>query len=138
MPPQPRLQALVLADHVYSDAQTGKKVIAGTYNTLWSRNFPGLLAQQSFAYVSLTDLRGRISLEIRYVDNTDLSVLIRSEPIVVESDSPLETLEIAIAIPPLPMPHAGTYSFELHANNERLGAVRVSANQLPGTAETPQ
>ena len=30
--PQPVLQALVLADHVYQDKVTGKKIIAGTFN----------------------------------------------------------------------------------------------------------
>ena len=33
--PKPLLQALILADHVYQDAQTGKKVIAGTFNQLF-------------------------------------------------------------------------------------------------------
>ena len=32
--PKPVLQALLLADHVYQDKDTGKKIIAGTFNSL--------------------------------------------------------------------------------------------------------
>ena len=32
--PRPLLQALLVADHVYQDKDTGKKVIAGTFNSL--------------------------------------------------------------------------------------------------------
>jgi hypothetical protein len=32
--PKPLLQAMLLADHVYQDKDTGKKIIAGTFNSL--------------------------------------------------------------------------------------------------------
>ena len=32
--PKPVLQALLLADHIYQDKDTGKKIIAGTFNSL--------------------------------------------------------------------------------------------------------
>jgi len=135
---QPRLQALILADHVYADAQTGKKVIAGTFNRLRARSFPTQFSRNTFAYISLTDIRGRVSLELRYVDNTDLSVLLRAEPMEVEGNDPLATLEFAMAIPPFPMPHPGSYSFELHANDEKLGSVRVLVAQLAQEQESDQ
>ncbi len=128
---QPRLQALILADHVYADAQTGKKVIAGTFNRLWARSFPTQFSRNTFAYISLTDIRGRVSLELRYVDNQDLSILLRAEPLEVEGSDPLATLDFAMPIPPFPMPHPGSYSFELHANGEKLGSVRVLVARLP-------
>jgi Family of unknown function (DUF6941) len=127
---QPILQALVLADHVYADAQTGKKVIAGTFNRLWARSFPTQFSRSTFAYISLTDIRGKVSLELRYVDNEDLNLLLKAEPLEIEGNDPLATLEFAMAIPPFPMPHPGSYSFELHTNEEKLGAVRVIVSQI--------
>jgi len=135
---QPRLQALILADHVYSDAQTGKKVVAGTFNRLWAGSFPTQFSRNTFAYISITDIRNRVSLELRYVDNKDLSVLLRAEPLEVEGTDPLATLEFAMAIPPFPMPHPGSYSFELHANGEKLGSVRVLVAQLAQEQEPDQ
>ena len=63
MPHKPVLQALVLADHVYVDAETGKKIIAGTFNELHAAEFPTQFAHVTFAYLCLTDLRGEAELE---------------------------------------------------------------------------
>ncbi|MEW6072920.1 MAG: hypothetical protein AB1726_10070 [Planctomycetota bacterium] len=127
---QPRLQALILADHVYADAQTGKKVIAGTFNRLLAGSFPTQFSRSTFAYISITDVRGKVSLELRYVDNQNLAVLLRAAPLEVEGNDPLATMEFVMAIPPFPMPHPGSYSFELHANGEKLGSVRVQVAGL--------
>ncbi len=135
MPHPPRLQALILADQIYADAQTGKKVIAGTFNRLWAASFPALFGRKTYAYVSLTDLRAKVSLVLRYVDNQDLSVLMESTPLEVEGSDALATLELNIEIPPFPMPHPGSYSFELHANGENIGSVRMRVEQRPQEQE---
>ena len=36
----PIVQAILLADHVYQDRETGKYVIAGTFNQLRGQAFP--------------------------------------------------------------------------------------------------
>lgn len=124
----PRLQALVLADHIYEDASTGKKVVAGTFNRLWADTFPSQFGRPTWAYVSLTDIRGKVSVALRYVDNQDLSVLMETS-LEIEGKDPLETLEVGIPVPGFPMPHPGSYSFELHANGQRLGSMRVNVSQ---------
>lgn len=125
----PRLQALVLADHIYQDAATGKKVVAGTFNRLWAETFPTQFGRPTFAYVSLTEIRGKVTVSLRYVDNQDLSVLMETK-LAIEGDDPLETLEVGIPVPGFPMPHPGSYSFELHANGEKLGSMRVNVIQM--------
>jgi len=155
--PKPMLQALVLADHIYQDKSTGKMVIAGTFNRLnvFTGNAPPDAASRPaqpteqpseglrklgyreickvgspWAYVSLTELHGTVPLELRYVDLSNNAVLLRVE-LSVKSGSPLDTVEVAVQLPVLPTPHAGTYALELLSNNEPVGSHRVTVAAMP-------
>ncbi|MGO8690295.1 MAG: hypothetical protein ACLQLG_11730 [Thermoguttaceae bacterium] len=161
--PKPVLQALVLADHVYQDKFTGKMVIAGTFNRVVfvrRKVEPGApppaappalpdgsrvlqphevsRAGSPFAYVSLTEVHGTIPLELRYVDLSDNVVLLRSE-FSVRSDSPLETVEVMVQLPPLPTMHPGVFALELLSGTELLGSHRVTAVAVepPGPEQKP-
>lgn len=138
MPHRPRLQALLLADHVYKDQATGKFVLAGTFRQLWASQFPTHFSQRIHAFVSLTDLRGRSSIRLRYVDSADLAVLLETPPLEIECEDPLETLEFAVEIPGFPMPHPGAYTFELHADGDLLGSLRVTASPIQRPAGPDQ
>ena len=129
---KPILQALVLADHVYTDVQTGKKIIAGTFSRLWTPDFPAKFGRPTYAFVCLTGLQGDLQIHLRYVDLSASAneVLMETQPIGVKSQDPLATLELVVEVPPFPMPHEGTYAFELHAGGEMLGVVRVQAKRL--------
>lgn len=154
--PRPVLQALVLADSVYQDT-SGKMIIAGTFNRFQifrpeaSHNNPSEPAQEAeqpsgslrkldardickvgspWAYVSLTEVRGTVPLELRYVDLSNNVVMLRAE-LSVKSNSPLDTVEIRVQLPVLPMPHLGTYALELLSNDELLGSHRVTVAETP-------
>lgn len=153
--PKPVLQALVLADHIYQDKATGKMVVAGTFNRLhvFRRDTPGDSPQDSgadaeqppgslrklqhqeicqagspWAYVSLTELRGTVPLELRYVDLSENVVMLRVE-FSVKSNSPLDTMEVAVPLPVLPRPHPGIYALELLSHDEPLGSHRVAVTE---------
>ena len=121
----PILQALVLADHVYTDRESGKNIVAGTFNTLHGSSFPTTYQRGAFMFGSITEIREPIELTLKYIQNKDLKVLFESNPIRIETQDPFATIELVIELPPIPMPHIGTFSFELHVNDHRLGAVRV-------------
>lgn len=140
MPLKPVLQALVLADHVYEDKATGKKIIAGTFNTLLIRRRqradaarPVMPAVQQagspYCYISLTDAAGEIPLSLRYVDLSNEQVLFEVK-IQVKSDDRLATLELIAPLPTLPTPHEGTYTLELHCGDEPLGSLRVQVREI--------
>lgn len=153
--PKPMLQALVLADHIYQDKATGKMVVAGTFNRL--NVFTGQPPQQGppkpdqlrklgfreickvgspWAYISLTELHGTVPLQLRYVDLNDNAVLVRVE-LSVKSGSPLDTVEVAVQLPVLPTPHAGTYALELLSGNEPVGSHRVTVAAMPPPDQPP-
>lgn len=136
----PVLQALLLADHVYRDGATGKHVICGVFSAMRfipkkavpkppqpGENVPIanlVRAGSPSVYLSLTELRGTYSLELRYVDLEDNSVLLATK-FPLERHDPLETVEVTLQFPSLPTPHAGIYVLELLCDGQLLGSHRV-------------
>jgi hypothetical protein len=89
-----------------------------------------------WAYVSLTEIRGSVPLELRYVDLTDNNIMLRAE-FVASANSPLETKEMIVPLPVLPAPHPGTYALELLSKDEPLGALRVYVSETPKPEPKP-
>ena len=123
--PSPTLQALILADLVHRDRETLKTTILGTFNELQSPDFPSTMDQLTYAFMQLTNVRGRVDIALRYVDLSDNKVLLECQGITISGRDPLATVEFAIQIPPYPMPHEGVYVFEVCANDDVIGAKRI-------------
>jgi len=144
---KPVLQALVLADRVYEDKLSGKKIIAGTFNRVLigaspvkEVQFPDGSKQQQlvggvhsgspYAYVSLTDLSQETKLTLQFVNLSKNSVLL-STSLGVNCPDRLTTVELVFPLPPLPISEPGVYSLELLYENEILGSHRVTAERFP-------
>ena len=128
---RPKLQALVVADHVYRDHFTGKHVIAGTFNQINVTQLPGFYGKDAFVYMSLADVRTEIELELRIVKLKGLEVLGRSHPFKTESAmDPLMTLEVVVQLPPIPVPELGSYALEVHWESEMLGSHRFTVKMM--------
>src|SRR5690606_21642386 len=125
-----QVQALVIADRVYVDESTQKKVIAGTFDTMWSPAFPAVFGQVSYAYVCLVDCWGPTEIELRYVDRSDedqKSLL--DAKVTVNLQNKNQSVEMIVQLPPLPMPHEGEYAFELVFEGSAIGSKRMYARQ---------
>lgn len=122
---RPILSALVLADHVYIDRTTGKKVIAGTFNRFVSREFPATSTTRKYAFASMTDVVGKVAITFRYVDLENNDVLLEVPNLTAQSNDRLATVEMVVEIPPLPMPHPGAYAFEAYFGEELIGSLRL-------------
>lgn len=127
---KPILEALVLADHIYSDQASGKRVIAGTFNVIWAKAFPAKHNVITFAYIALTEIHGTVNIKLVHRDLSNDEALMASHEIPVRSPSPLETMNLSIEIPPFRLPHEGTYAFEVYADGELLGSKRIQAKKL--------
>jgi hypothetical protein len=123
----PTVQSFILADHVYVDARTGKKVIAGTFNEIRLRPQQETLGREVYAYLAMTNCRAHIEAQLRHVDLSDESVLWTSREIKFEAVDPLQTYEVVIEVARLPFPHPGTYVMEVWCNEQRTGAIRLHA-----------
>lgn len=151
--PNPVLQALLLADHVYQDKISGKHVICGIFSTLNAIpldqkkeiedartplpdggthvNIEEVMSVGSpYVYVSMTELSGaQQHFALRYVDLRDNSLLIQMD-FDCRQLSPLVTVELFFAFPPLPIPHEGEFALELLCDNELIGSHRVIAQYI--------
>jgi hypothetical protein len=84
----------------------------------------GLQSGSPFAYLSLTEVRGRTPLMLQLVNLQDDTQLFRSD-LMVECHNPLYTIEMTVPLPPIAPPQAGIYALELLYNNELLGSLRI-------------
>jgi len=142
---KPLLQALLLADRVYTDV-TGKHIIAGTFNKLVfvpgvleaktidvggeeKRVIPGgMQAGSPYVYISLTELRGQTRFVLRYVNLEQDKPHFETQFSVDVSD-PLKTVELVFPMPSLPHV-AGVHALELLCDDEPLGSYRVIVEEM--------
>lgn len=126
----PVLQAFVLADHIYTD-ESGKRIICGTFNRLRTPQFPGVLPQVSWVYIVLGEVMGRIKLQLRFVNLKDNRTLMESAEVPIQSQDPLTPVDIALTVPPLPLPEEGIYAFECYADGALIANIRLHAVLIP-------
>lgn len=144
---KPILQALLVADRIYTDAATGKKIVVGIFSHLLfirkesfqaeieknAGQLPtmpgGYQAGSPFAYANLTNVHGEQAFVLRYVDLDDDSVVFQCE-IKVQSPDPISPVEIVIPLPSLPSTKAGVFALELLWNeNDPMGAFRITVKE---------
>jgi hypothetical protein len=91
----------------------------------------------TYAYFSLTEVRGKIPLELRYVDLSDNSVVFVYK-FAVECHDPLVELELALILPPVLAPYMGAFALELLCSDEPLGSRRIIVAPTPGNRDKPE
>ena len=137
---KPLLQALLLADRIYKDT-TGKHIIAGTFNKMVFTKrgaepkkveidgeekqlvLGGGQAGSPYAYISLTELRGKIQCVLRYVNLEQDKALFQTH-FAIESTDPLQTVELVLPMPRLPLV-PGVHALELLCDDEPIGSHRI-------------
>lgn len=140
---KPVLQALVLAESIYTDL-TGKKIIVGTFNSihltkrihLGRVGCPGgsertlIPFGQPLApcvYINLTDVCNNTNLELQFVSLTK-NVVIFETQVQVSCQNRLASVEIITRLPSFEhlKLETGTYSFEIVCEGEVIGSHRVA------------
>ena len=147
---------MVLADHVYRDAETGKFLIIGTFGNIFLRTVVAppkpapagseiegevqtveathvSQAGTPYLYLALTSIHGRVPLHLKYVNLADSSVSLECQ-LDVESNNPVAVAEFCLPLPPLTRP-PGLYSLDLLHEGEILGSWRVAIGPPPSAEE---
>jgi len=155
---KPILQALLVADRVYTDKDSKKKIIAGVLRkicyfkevivadsdddqaesqapdkgTLHKKNVLGGVSSTGPApsiYISLTEVYGTQSFLIRYVNvATDTAKFERK--IELTAENPIDTLERVYPMPELPLGIGNVFAVELIWDNETLGSFRIVFDEI--------
>ena len=150
---KPVLQALVLAERVYTDSRTNQKVICGTFNHIHlapdeQRMFETSDGRQELmipggadpgccsAYVSLTEVFFGTELTLTLFNQTR-HVPILSTGVRINKESRLDTIELIVPLPPLRkfLTEAGTYSLDVVWDGEILGSHRILVSDARNLSE---
>lgn len=131
----PVLQALVLADHIYTDT-SGKRIICGTFSKIVSLKFPSVTSFSAFVFILLVDVSGEVVLQLRFVSLYDNEILVESSKIPIQNKDPLTPIDIVLQIPPFPLPRAGIYSFECWTDDTMIGSVRLQVVKSPSREDS--
>jgi hypothetical protein len=145
---KPILQALVLAERVYTDTPSGKKIIAGTFNRLLIGRVPlkqvnlpeggkgvvvpcGTDLGSPWAYISLTDVVDGTEINLQFM-NVGKNALLFQIGIKIASNDRLATVEIVAPLPPISTfcTEAGTYSLDVVWGTDLLGSHRLVVTEV--------
>lgn len=121
-PIAPTLVSLLLCDQVIDDRLTNKKSAVGIFNTIVVGQLPGTIHQLA-VLASLTEITGRVELELRLVRDADDGVLFSGRG-AVEAPDPLAVVDLLFALQGIRVPAAGQYAFELLSDGALLGRRR--------------
>ena len=120
---KPSLQALWLADEVNLN-DDGKVTVGGMFDEITVRSGEDFTTR-AYLFFSLRDIHGRVSLRLTYTNLNDNDVLL--ERTFNVTGEPLQTTDIKVLIDEIPVPHAGSYVWELFHGDDQLGSTRVEA-----------
>jgi hypothetical protein len=122
--PPPEVLALVVADHIHHDEETGKLFILGTRSTIWATSFPWdhpLLE----VYAALVDGRDEVALRFRLIDAEEVREPVAEEEVEVTFPDPLTEVEILVSLDDLVFPEPGEYRLQLFAGGQFLRERRL-------------
>src|SRR4051794_22227016 len=111
------MQALWLTDDAQQDPKTGKINVTGLCDVIEVERSQTHFSAKAYLFFALVGIHGQIDLTLRYVDLSDLSVLVDRAFSVTHND-PLVSKVVCLAAPAMPVPHPGVYVWELWWQNE--------------------
>jgi hypothetical protein len=129
--PPPKCKAILLCDQAIVDAFTGKPSIIGIFGGFNAPAFPGQTAPFT-AFLQLTDGIGEYQITIEVRDLQEDTIIGRAEAPPMNFPDRTTKLNCFIAVPPLPLTHAGRYDFVVLADGQEIDRQQFQA-QIPAT-----
>jgi hypothetical protein len=113
----PLALAMVMCDEVWTDPNTGKKTILGTFSSLFGTPFPLRLNQLS-AYIALTDAQGKMSFAVRIIDVDEERPPVHEMATEIDFLDPLAVVEGTLRFRNVTFPAPGEYRLQLFCADE--------------------
>ena len=136
---KPIVLAMVICDHYYRDAHTGKSILTGTFNSINCVNFPSKHGNCA-VYIALSDVatNGTVQLTFKKEDG-DFSMKLPPWE-VRRPENRRDVIEIGGNINGLPVPEEGYYEFivswnGLEISSRRLRALKINVDKKPNKPE---
>lgn len=137
---KPIILAMVICDHYYRDAHTGKSILTGTFSSINCAQFPSKHGNCA-VYIAMSDVAtdGIVQLTFKK-ENGDFSM--KLPPWQVKCPENRRTVvEIGGNINGLPLPEEGYYEFivswnDAEVSHRRLRANKIDMNNLPNNPDS--
>ena len=117
--PPPKCKAILLCDQVIIDSLTGKPSVIGIFGGFNAPSFPGQTAPFT-AFLQLTDGIGEYQITIEILDLQEEAVIARAQGPPINFPDRAMKMNCFIAVPPLPLAHAGRYDFVVLADGQEI------------------
>ncbi len=132
----PACNALVIADHVYRDAETGKWIIAGVFSTITVTAVPYLHPRME-VFFQVTNIAGKADLRFR-IEHADSGDQLLDFGGAIAAESPLDVHEHKIALEGIPFRKPGKYWIQVVSAEEILTQAPMYVRiQGQGGSESP-
>ena len=136
---KPIVLAMVICDHYYRDAHTGKSILTGTFNSINCVQFPSKHGNCA-VYIALSDVAtdGAVQLTFKKEDG-DFNMKLPAWQ-VRRPENRRDVVEIGGNINGLPLPEEGYYEFlvswnGLEISSRRLRALKIDVKKKPNKPE---
>jgi hypothetical protein len=130
---KPIVLALVLCDSTIREANTNKLSLIGTFNGIFSNNFPCTHPSLS-VYVAITEGRGRVSCKLRMISLADNHVIFEL-PNEIQFGGPTTVAELVFQLHQIRFERPGVYAIEFWANGDLLSSRKLNAQKLEAQAQ---
>jgi hypothetical protein len=128
--PTPVIHSCLIADSVFAQAQTGKWCIIGAFTQIHCPNFPTMLPSLGL-FLSLTDVPlGEHDVRVVFLDSNRRQLAMGPRAHIKVTDR-LAQVDFGIQTQGLPLPHAGSYLFEVQFDDQPIGDAKITVNVMP-------
>lgn len=132
---KPIVLAMIICDHYYRDAHTGKSILTGTFNSINSSSFPSKHGNCA-VYIALTDVAKNGTLQLTFRKEGGGFSMDLPPWDVKCPDNRRAVVEIGGNINGLPLPEDGYYEFAVSWDkteifSRRLRAVKIDLQKKP-------
>lgn len=114
----PEVLAMIICDTVIEDAESGKKSLIGIFDQIHTANLPGIINELNI-YLSLTDGRGIMPVELRCISASEEHELFRTEG-EIEFPDPLSVVDLHFRFQNCEFPEEGWYCFQFFCDGQLL------------------
>jgi hypothetical protein len=133
---KPICLALVVCDHIITDAATGKKTLVGIFNNLGAQQFP-CVHPRFCVYVALTNGHGEYAVELRLVKEGQPQTIVAKAQGKIKFPSPAEMLELNFEFVNVRFPEPGLHTIEVYCEEELLTERRFTVVKIQPPQQAP-
>ena len=125
---KPIVLAIILSDTVIREQGTNKLSLIGTFNGIFSNNFPCTHPSLS-VYIAITEGRGRVQCKLRMI-GLDENNIVFDLPGQIDFGGPASVGELVFQLQQIRFPNPGVYSIEFWTGSELLASRKLNVQKV--------